>query len=161
MAHLATTSDPWERAHALHCTGSALVVHPPTQRVLLRWHVNLGRYLHVGGHGDPGEDDPFSVALREAQEETGLADLRPYPGPEPELVQVAIVPVPARPSEPTAHEHADLRYLLATGSPDEAVPEKPAATLRWCTVPVALAEVDGDRLGLCIRRAQTLFDASA
>lgn len=155
---LAEPVDPWARRQPLHCTGSALVLHPPTRRVLLRWHENLGRFLHVGGHGDPGEVDPYAVALREAREETGLVDLRPFPGVVPALVQVAIVPVPARPQEPEAHEHADFRYLLATDRPAEAVPEKASAVLRWCTVPEALAEIGGDRLADCVRRAAALFD---
>jgi 8-oxo-dGTP pyrophosphatase MutT (NUDIX family) len=68
----AGAADPWSRALPLHFTGSALVVHPETRRVLLRWHVRHGRWLQVGGHGDPGEHDPLAVALREAVEETGL-----------------------------------------------------------------------------------------
>ena len=67
----------WTRADAVHVTGSALVVHPSTGRVLLRWHEGMQRWLQVGGHAAPGEDDPLAIALREAEEETGLHDLRP------------------------------------------------------------------------------------
>src|SRR3954447_8552207 len=49
---------PWSRELPLHVTASALVVHPATRRVLLRWHARQGSWLHVGGHGDPGETDP-------------------------------------------------------------------------------------------------------
>ena len=75
----ASRADPWDRASPLHATGSALIVHPPTGRVLLRWHERIGSWLQVGGHGDPGETDPLHVALREAREETGLPDLVPWP----------------------------------------------------------------------------------
>jgi hypothetical protein len=75
----ATVPDPWSRALPLHFTASALVVHPETRRVLLRWHHKHGRWLQVGGHGDPGETDPLAIALREATEETGLTDLVPWP----------------------------------------------------------------------------------
>src|ERR1700761_125453 len=71
-----SAADPWSRALPLHVTASAVVVHPPTERVLLRWHPRLGQWLQVGGHGDPGEGDPVAIALREGREETGLADLR-------------------------------------------------------------------------------------
>src|SRR6266567_313797 len=119
LRQLVTESpDPWTRASPLHVTGSALVVHPPTKRVLLRWHERMQSWLQVGGHGDPGESDPFLVAQREAREETGLADLCGWPDPfEPSLVQVAVVPVPAGKGEP-AHEHGDIRYVLATALPD-------------------------------------------
>ncbi|MCU1490999.1 MAG: hydrolase [Acidimicrobiaceae bacterium] len=140
----------------MHLTGSALVVHPPTGRVLLRWHEHLGRYLHVGGHGDPGESDPYAVALREATEETGLEDLVPFPGPEPLLVQVAVVSVPERRKE-RAHEHADLRFLLSTSTPELAVPEKPQAVLVWRSVAEARSEVGNDGLGACLDRVGLLL----
>ncbi|HYN94808.1 MAG TPA: NUDIX domain-containing protein [Pilimelia sp.] len=125
---------PWDRDTPLHVTVSALVVHPPTGRVLLRWHPRQRAWLQVGGHADPGEADPLAVALREAAEETGLPDLVAWPGDAP--VQLAVVPVNAAGAEP-AHEHADLRYVLATAQPDAARPENPAAELRWLSLPAA------------------------
>src|SRR5215470_15907145 len=73
------SADPWTRATPLHVTGSAVVIHPPTRRVLLRWHERMQAWLQVGGHADPGETDPFGIALREAREETGLTDLVAWP----------------------------------------------------------------------------------
>ena len=105
-----TAADPWRRDIPLHVTASALIVHPPTARVLLRWHQRQQAWLQVGGHGDPGESDPLAIALREAQEETGLADVAPWP--DAEIRHVVIVDVPGQ-VEP-AHEHADLRFILAT-----------------------------------------------
>ena len=101
MAH----GDPWSRLPPVHVTASALIVHPPIGRVLLRWHARQQAWLQIGGHADPGEHDPLAVALREGAEETGLDDLIPWPTAE--LQHVAIVPVPANDREP-AHEHADL-----------------------------------------------------
>jgi 8-oxo-dGTP pyrophosphatase MutT (NUDIX family) len=123
-----TAGDPWLRSLALHLTASALVVHPDSGRVLLRWHQRQQAWLQVGGHGDPGETDPLAIALREAREETGLADLEPWP--DGQLRQVAIVPVPASDREP-AHHHADLRFVLATRTPGAARAENPDAPLRW------------------------------
>ena len=115
---LSGTADPWLRSNPLHVTASAVIVHPETGRVLLRWHQRQQAWLQVGGHGDPGESDPMAVALREAREESGLTDLGPWP--DAELWQVAIVSVPASSKEP-AHEHADVRFIFAThtsgGSP--------------------------------------------
>ena len=136
--------DPWDRSLALHLTGSAVVIHPPTGDVLLRWHERQGGWRQVGGHGDPGETDPLQVALREAAEETGLEDLGTWPdgeGAKPVHIvpiHVVIVPVTPRGAEP-AHEHADVRYVLATGSPDKTRAEKPTAPLRWVTLPEALS----------------------
>jgi len=127
-ALIADAQDPWLRSLPLHVTGSAVIVHPATQRVLLRWHKRQQAWLQVGGHGDPGESDPLEVALREATEETGLADLQPWP--DAQLRHLAVVNVPASASEP-AHQHADLRFVLATAEPDAARPENPDAPLRW------------------------------
>lgn len=153
-------SDPWDRRRPLHLTGSALVVHPPTERVLLRWHARQQNWLQVGGHGDPGEVDPLVVAVREGEEETGLTDLRPWPDPDrPELVHAVIVSVPANDREP-AHEHGDLRYVLATDRPEEARPEDDVAELRWLTVPEALALTGEDNVAELIRRVGELFEAA-
>jgi 8-oxo-dGTP pyrophosphatase MutT (NUDIX family) len=150
---LLAAGDPWSRALPLHITGSALIVHPPTRRVLLRWHERQQAWLQVGGHADPGESDAFEVAIREAREETGLDDLTPL---RLEPVQVVIVPVPAGRGEP-AHEHADIRYALATASPDLTVAESDAARLRWLTIEQAAAEITEDNLRECLRRIQTLL----
>jgi len=125
--------DVWTRSSLLHVTGSALVVHPATRRILLRWHERYQLWNHVGGHADDGEDDPFVTALREAEEETGLRDLRAFPGPAPSIVLVEIVPVPAARGE-RDHEHADVCYLLATDAPETTVEEHGDAALVWLDV---------------------------
>ncbi len=138
----------FDRDAPLHVTGSAFVVHLPTRRVLLRWHPRMQRWLQVGGHFDPGETDALKVALREAHEETGLDDLRPLCDAP---LQVVVVPVPARGDEP-AHEHADVRYLLVTETPDDARPESPDARLRWVDLDRALEETDEDDQRIFLRR---------
>ncbi len=153
-ALLAGGTDPWDRSTALHLTGSALIVHPPTRRVLLRWHARQQAWLQVGGHGDPGETDPLAVALREAREETGLADLAPLP--DAGLLQVAVVPVAPGKGEP-AHEHADLRFVLTTGTPEEVRPENPTARLRWVPVDDAYAEVARENLRESLARVAKLI----
>lgn len=147
--------DPWTQGHFFHLTGSALVVHPPTQRVLLRWHAHQQAWLQVGGHGDPGESDPLQVALREGREETGLTDLRPWP--DRELVHVVIVSAAAKGDGP-AHQHADLRFVLATAAPDAVRPEKPEAELRWLTIAEALELTTEENLRETIRRVASLLD---
>ena len=153
-----TAADPWRRALPLHFTASALVVHPASARVLLRWHQRQQAWLQVGGHGDPGETDPVGIALREGREETGLGDLVPWP--DAALLQVAIVDVPARGDEPD-HQHADLRFMLATTDPDAARPESPSAPLRWLTVPQARAVTTEGNVRDLLDRAESRFTRPA
>src|SRR5271165_2535715 len=109
--------DPWDRSLPVHFTASALVVHPESGRVLLRWHQRHQRWLQVGGHADPGERDPLLIALREAREETGLTDLVPWPD-------------------------ASIKHVaMCSVAPGEARPESPDAELRWLTVDEARALV--------------------
>ena len=149
-----TAADPWLRSTPLHATASALVVHPGSGRMLLRWHQRQQAWLHVGGHADPGESDPLAVALREAGEETGLSDLVPWP--DAQLRHVVIVPVPASSREP-AHEHADLRFVLATRTPDAARAETPDAPLRWLS-PREAREISSEaNLRETVSRAERLL----
>lgn len=149
----AATADPWSRSIPLHVTASALVVHPASRCVLLRWHERQQAWLQVGGHGDPGETDPVEIALREGHEETGLADLVPLPGAG--IVHVVIVPVPAKGDEPD-HEHADLRFALATADPEAARPENGEAPLRWLGFAEART-ITNDNVRETLERVERLF----
>ena len=155
MNSLAVQHDPWTRDGPLHFTGSAFVVHPPTRQVLLRWHARQGAWIQVGGHADADERDPLVVARREAEEETSLTDLVPWP--DARLLHAVIVRVPANEREPD-HEHADLRFVLATNTPAAAEPENPSAPLRWLSIADAFALTSEDNVRESLRRIEALFD---
>jgi 8-oxo-dGTP pyrophosphatase MutT (NUDIX family) len=146
--------DPWLRSLPLHFTASALVVHPESKRVLLRWHQRLRAWLQVGGHGDPGESDPLQIALREAREETGLTDLVPWP--DAAVRHAVVCHIPPGQGEPE-HEHADLRFFMATGSPGAARPENPDAPLRWVTLNEARELVGTNNLRETLDRVERAF----
>jgi 8-oxo-dGTP pyrophosphatase MutT (NUDIX family) len=148
-------ADPWLRSLPLHFTSSALIVHPGSMRILLRWHQRQRLWLQVGGHGDPGETDPLTIALREAEEESGLTDLAPWP--DAGLRHLVICDVAPGKGEP-AHEHADLRYFLATDHPENARPENPDAPLRWLTTAEARDLIGGNNLRVTLDRLDREFD---
>src|SRR5579859_4895881 len=84
-----------------HFTGSAWLVSADGERVLLTHHRKLGRWLQLGGHAD-GDTDLAQVALREAEEESGLVGL----AVEPEPFDLDRHRIPARGTEPE-HWHYD------------------------------------------------------
>lgn len=152
ISRVAKSVGPFDRSTPFHLTASALIVAPARGEVLLRWHARHLRWMQVGGHGDPGEHDPYLVALREAKEESGLSDLLPFPGLSPSIVQIAVVDVPASPTEP-AHRHGDIRYLMTTSAPDEILPEGEDTPLRWCDRELAERLVEEENLEELLRRA--------
>lgn len=108
-----------------HLTASALVVEQEDGRVLLTHHRKLGRWLQLGGHCD-GDANLPGVALREASEESGLEGLAVIP----ELVDVDIHTIPARPGEP-AHLHYDSRFLVIASHAASPKCNHESNALRW------------------------------
>jgi 8-oxo-dGTP pyrophosphatase MutT (NUDIX family) len=155
MRPIARRADAWSRATPLHVTASALVIDRTTQRVLLRWHARQHAWIQVGGHADPDEFDPLAIALREATEETGLSDLSAWPGTEGPI-HVVVVPVPANDVEP-AHEHADVRYVLATDRADDIRAETEGAAVRWLTFDDARGLTQEDNVRESLDRVERLI----
>ncbi|MFA6456416.1 MAG: NUDIX domain-containing protein, partial [Bacteroidota bacterium] len=65
------------------------------------------KWLQLGGHSD-GDPDPLNVALREAEEESGIPGIIPL---SKEIFDVDVHPIPARKNVPE-HFHYDIRYLF-------------------------------------------------
>lgn len=147
---------------AAHVTGSALVIHPGTGRVLLHYHKTLVRWLQFGGHAED-ETDFSQVALREAHEESGLPDLRFYPDDKPAPLDIDVHKIPSRKNQPE-HLHLDLRYLLATNKPDAmSVSVGESSRFRWLFFHEALGMVDeiDPALRRLIRKAQVIWEHQA
>ena len=107
-----------------HLTGSALVVGTDG-RVLLMHHRKLGMWLQMGGHAD-GVGDLAEVALREAEEESGIAGLQLVSG-APVDVDVHRVDPPGEP----AHFHLDVRYAALAPAGAVPVANRESLELRW------------------------------
>ncbi len=115
-----------------HLTGSAFVLNFLHTHTALIFHKKIGKWMQPGGHAD-GDFLLSRVALREAQEETGIADLRFVCLNQPDRIQqiheahefaglfsqtllplpfdtdIHIIPAHGDVSE---HWHFDARYLL-------------------------------------------------
>ncbi len=117
-----------------HFTGSAFVVSRDDLRVLLTHHRKLDRWLQLGGHAD-GDRDLAAVALREAQEESGIADLEL----EPDLFDIDLHDIPAR-GEEIAHQHFDARFIVRAGKDETFVVSDESHELAWWPI----ADLIGD-----------------
>lgn len=104
------TSPCFERDNAAaHLTGSACVVNPARDAMLLLHHIKLDMWVQPGGHAD-GDADLLRVAVRETAEETGLPEdvIRVV---SPEVFDVDVHAIPTHNGVPR-HVHYDVRFLL-------------------------------------------------
>lgn len=111
-----------------HFTGSAWLVSSDGQRVLLMHHRKLGRWLQLGGHAD-GDPDLAAVALREAEEESGLTDLSVLPG----IFDIDRHRIPSRGDEPE-HWHYDVRYVVVANGSEAFVVNEESLALAWRSI---------------------------
>lgn len=107
---ITSTSDCFKRSHrAGHLTGSAWLVNPAESCALLTLHHKLQKWLQPGGHAD-GDPNLLQVAIREAEEESGISGIVPI---TPAIFDLDIHLIPARPErDEPEHLHYDVRYLL-------------------------------------------------
>ena len=113
-----------------HITASAWIVSHDHGRFLLTHHRKLDRWLQLGGHAD-GDPDVLGVALREAQEESGMLDLEPVlTGSELVPFDLDVHEIPAWRDDPT-HEHHDVRFLLRAAAGQSLVMSGESKDLRW------------------------------
>jgi 8-oxo-dGTP pyrophosphatase MutT (NUDIX family) len=107
----------FERTHLPgHITGSAWIVDPTCTQVLLVHHAKLNKWVQPGGHAD-GDENILRVALKEAEEETGLKNFKIVDPVKPFDVDIHLIP--GRTEFPE-HFHYDVRFLLQA-SPSERI----------------------------------------
>ena len=135
-----------------HLTGSALVVEPASERILLLHHRKLQKWLQPGGHAD-GDGNLAAVALREATEETGIEGLRVVVP----AIHLDIHRVEPRNEEP--HLHYDVRYLVLAPDGAKATGNIESTALRWVTLAELDALSDEPGLRLLARRGLDLARA--
>ena len=124
---LLQSPDCFQRTHLPgHITGSAWIVTEDKTQALLVHHAKLNRWLQPGGHAD-GDENVLTVARKEAEEETGLKNLR--------LVRDAIFDldihrIPERKDFP-AHDHYDIRFLFVADPAEKITVSEESHDVRW------------------------------
>lgn len=130
---LLQSGDAYERLHMPgHITGSAWIVDPGRTQTLLVHHAKLNKWVQPGGHAD-GDENILAVALREAEEETGLKALTVVP----DFFDIDIHTIPARP-DIGQHDHYDVRFLFEADAAQPIVVSEESHDVRW----VALADLE-------------------
>ena len=101
-----------------HLSSSGFVVNADGTRVLMAHHNIYRVWAWTGGHAD-GDANLLAVALREAEEETGAAGLRPL---SPHIASLDVLHVHAHVKHGrwvSTHLHLSAAYLFVA---DEAAP---------------------------------------
>jgi len=117
-----------------HITGSAWIVNTNRTHVLLVHHAKLNKWLQPGGHAD-GDENIMNVALREAEEETGLTTFKTV---YDSIFDIDIHPIPSRKDFPQ-HLHYDVRLLLETDKLYPPVVSEESHDVRWIALQEAAA----------------------
>ena len=121
-----------------HFTGSAWLVDREGARVLLTHHRKLDRWLQLGGHAD-GDPDLAQVALREAQEESGLPGLRV----DAEIFDLDCHWIPERVDVP-GHWHYDVRHVVRADAVEAFVVSEESLALAWCAIEPIATDANAD-----------------
>lgn len=136
-----------------HATSSAIVVDPTMTKILFAFHNIYQSWSWVGGHND-GDPDFHAVALREAQEETGVVNIHPY-SDEIFILDVIYVHNHIKKRRYVGdHIHLNLAYLFVADDTDELVvkPDENAG-VRWFPIDSVLDHVSEERMKAVYRKA--------
>jgi len=109
-----------------HVTASAWLLSKDGAKALLMHHAKLNQWFQLGGHCD-GNSDVLEVAIKEAQEESGIVHIVPV---SHEIFDIDIHLIPANTKE-AAHYHYDIRFLLQVISDEQIVQNSESKELRW------------------------------
>lgn len=112
-----------------HVTGSAWIISPDHQLVLLTHHMKLNKWFQLGGHSD-GCPNTHEVALNEAKEESGIEDLELI---SEDIFGIDVHSIPERGAE-SKHDHYDIVYLIKIDPSTPLVKSSESKELRWVKV---------------------------
>ena len=109
-----------------HITASCWLVNKDNSKALLTHHKKLGKWFQLGGHCD-GETDALAVAIKEAQEESGIIHIVPV---HCAIFDIDVHLIPENKKE-RAHYHYDIRFFLQVQSDEDIIVGHESHDLAW------------------------------
>ncbi len=109
-----------------HITASSWLLSKDKTKALLMHHNKLDLWVQLGGHCD-GDSDVLTVAIKEAQEESGIKNIVSV---SENIFDIDIHLIPANKKE-KEHYHYDVRFLLQVTSDEKVVQNNESKELRW------------------------------
>ncbi len=145
-----------------HVTASAWILSKDHSHALLLHHKKLNDWFQLGGHCD-GNPDVLAVAIKEAQEESGIMGIEPVEvepttssrairsergdpvNEKNSIFDIDIHWIPERKNE-KGHWHYDVRFLLHVVTDEQVVQNHESNELRWvskdlCDLPTTAPSV--------------------
>lgn len=116
-----------------HITASAWLLNKDCSKALLMHHNKLDMWVQLGGHCD-GNPDALEVALKEAQEESGIDNIVAV---SDKIFDVDIHLVPDY-KNIKSHYHYDIRFLLKVDGDQDFKKNSESKELRWITKDINL-----------------------
>jgi len=127
VSFIERNTECFERSFTIgHITASSLLLNAKGTKALLMHHTKLDQWFQLGGHCD-GNPDVRAVALKEAQEESGIEEMSLV---SPDIFDVDIHWIPDNPKE-AGHFHYDIRFLLRLETKKPIVQNSESKELRW------------------------------
>ena len=135
-----------------HFTGSAWVISPDKNKILMTHHKKLNMWLQLGGHAD-GEKDLKSVALKEAKEESGFNNFSIL---SEEIFDLDIHKIESMNEEPE-HLHYDVRFLLeADPNEQDIIISEESHDVKWIHLDDVLEYNSEKSISRMVKKTKTL-----
>ncbi len=109
-----------------HVTVSAWLLNKDRTHVLFMQHPQSHEWRPLGGHCD-GNNDPLDVMLKKAKAQSGITNIKPI---TKNIFDIEIQRIPRYDAGP-AHDHYDIRFLLAVTSDEFVKRNYESYGLRW------------------------------
>ena len=117
-----------------HITSSGYIVNKTRDKTLMIFHKIYNSWSWTGGHAD-GDSDLLKVAIKEAQEETGLKNINPI---SKDILSLDVLTVDGhikKGNYVSSHLHLSVAYLLEADENEELiVNEDETKGVKWIPI---------------------------